>query len=86
MVMGNDLKTTSEAWALWDKVCADDRISLLGEPEAIETEFRRSSALRTSSPKVWADAYLIAFAAVAGLKLVTFDRGLRSLSADVHIL
>jgi uncharacterized protein len=86
MVMGNDLKTMSEAWALWDKVCADDRIALLAEPEIIEPEFRRSSALRTWSPKVWADAYLIAFAAVAGLKLVTFDRGLRSLSADVHIL
>ena len=86
MVMGSDVKTMSEAWALWDKVCADDRIALLGEPEAIEPEFRRFSALRSSSPKVWADAYLVAFAAVAGLKLVTFDRGLRSLGADVHVL
>jgi uncharacterized protein len=86
MVMGSDVKTMSEAWALWDKVCADDRIALLAEPEAIEPEFRRISALRSSSPKVWADAYLVAFAAVAGLKLVTFDRGLRSLGADVHVL
>src|SRR5207249_5570617 len=31
MVMGNDVKTMSEAWALWDKVCADDRIALLTE-------------------------------------------------------
>src|SRR6266576_2925139 len=79
MVMGNDVKTMSEAWA-------DDRIALLAEPEAIEPEFRRFSALRSSSPKVWADAYLVAFAVVAGLKLVTFDRGLRSLGADVHVL
>lgn len=87
MVMGNDLKTMSEAWALWDKVCADDRIALLAEPEAIEPEFRRFSALRSSSPKVWADAYLVAFAAVSGLKLVTFDRGLHSMrGADVHVL
>jgi toxin-antitoxin system PIN domain toxin len=85
-VMGSDVKTMSEAWALWDKVCADDRIALLGEPEAIEPEFRSFSALRSSSRKVWADAYLAAFAAVAGLKLVTFDRGLRSLGADVHVL
>jgi predicted nucleic acid-binding protein len=76
----------SEAWALWDKVRADDRIALLAEPEAIEPAFRRSSALRSSSPKVWADAYLVAFAAVAGLKLVTFDRRLRSLGTDVHVL
>ena len=86
MVMGSDVKTMTEAWGLWDKVCADDRIALLAEPEVIEPEFRRFSALRTSSPKVWADAYLVAFAAVAGLKLVTFDRGLRLLGADVHIL
>ena len=84
--MGNDVKTMFEAWALWDKVCADDRIALLSEPEAIEPQFRRLSRLRRSSPKVWADAYLVAFATVAGLKLVTFDRGLRSLGADVHVL
>ena len=86
MVMWSDVKTMSEAWALWDKVCADNRIALLARPEAIEPEFRRFSALRTSSPKVWADAYLVAFAAVAGLKLVTFDRGLRSLDAEVLVL
>src|SRR5208282_6832479 len=71
-VMGSDMKKMPEAWALWDKVCADDRIAFLAEPEGIELEFRRLSALRSSSPKVWADAYLLAFASVAGLKLVTF--------------
>ncbi len=85
-VMTSDVKTMSEAWALWDKVCADDRIALLPEPEAIGPEFRRFSTLRSSSPKVWADAYLVAFASVAGLKFVTFDRGLRSRGADVHVL
>jgi hypothetical protein len=44
----------SEAWALWDTVCGDDRIAMLAEPEAIEPEFRRISALRSASPKVWA--------------------------------
>lgn len=85
-VMGTDVKQMAEAWDLWDKVCADDRIAFLSEPEAIEPEFRRLSALRSPSPKVWADAYLLAFAAVAGLKLVTFDRGLRSRGAEVHVL
>ena len=80
------MKKMAEAWDLWDKVCADDRIAFLSEPEAIEPEFRRLSALRSPSPKVWADAYLIAFASVAGLKLVTFDRGLRSRGAEVHVL
>jgi uncharacterized protein len=71
--MGNDVRKMTEAGELWDKVCADDRVAYLSEPEAIEPEFRRQSRLGTSSPKVWADSYLLAFATVAGLKLVTFD-------------
>jgi predicted nucleic acid-binding protein len=35
---------------------------------------------------VWADSYLLAFATVAGLKLVTFDRALRSRGSEVLIL
>jgi toxin-antitoxin system PIN domain toxin len=85
-VMGSDVKKMPEAWVLWDKLRADDRIAFLSEPEAIEPELRRLSALRSPSPKVWADAYLLAFAFVAGLKLVTFDRGLRSRDTQVHVL
>jgi len=84
--MGSDVKKMSEAWQLWDKVCADDRIGFVSEPETIESEFRRLSSLRSPSPKVWADAYLLAFACVAGLKLVTFDSGLRSRGIDVRVL
>ena len=85
-VMGGDLKKMHEAWDLWDKVCADDRIEFLSEPDAIEWEFRRLSALRSASPKIWVDAYLLAFASAAGLKLVTFDRGLRARGVEVHVL
>lgn len=85
-VMGDDVKNMHEAWNLWDKVCADDRIEFLSEPDTIEWEFRRLSAVRSPSPKVWVDAYLLAFASAAGLKLVTFDRGLRARGAEVHVL
>ena len=85
-VMGADVKGMHEAWNLWDRVCADDRIEFLSEPEAIEREFRGFSSRRSASPKVWVDAYLLAFASVVGLKLVTFDRGLRTRGVDVHIL
>jgi len=84
--MGNDVRKMREALDLWDKVCADDRVAYLAEPEAIEPEFRRQSGVGTSSPKVWADSYLLAFATVAGLKLVTFDRALRSRGSEVFIL
>lgn len=84
--MGKDTKTMAEAWSLWDKVWADSRISFLPEPENLEREFRSRSRLTSSSPKVWADAYLLAFASVAGLKLVTFDRALKSQADEVLVL
>src|SRR5258708_11061787 len=72
-VMGNDVRKMPAAWELWDKVCADDRVAYLSEPEAIETEFRRQSRLGTSSPKVCSSSYLLAFATTPGVKPVKFD-------------
>jgi toxin-antitoxin system PIN domain toxin len=85
-IMGKDARTMFEAWGLWDRVWADSRIAFLAEPERLEKEFRSRSRLSSRSPKVWADAYLLAFASVAGLKLVTFDRSLKSSSGDVLVL
>lgn len=85
-IMGKDTKTMSEAWGLWDQIWADDRVIFLAEPEDIEREFRRRTRLPSQSPKVWADAYLLAFASVAGLMLVTFDQALKSRAANVMVL
>ncbi len=85
-VMGKDTKTMSEAWSLWDRVWADTRIAFLPEPDDLEKEFRSRSRLSSRSPKVWADAYLLAFAGLAGLKFITFDRALQSRGADVLVL
>jgi toxin-antitoxin system PIN domain toxin len=85
-VMGKDVKNMSEAWELWDKVWADTRIAFLPEPEGLEPEFRAQSRLSSRSPKVWADAYLLSFAIVAGVQLVTFDRALQSSKGDVLVL
>jgi toxin-antitoxin system PIN domain toxin len=85
-IMGKDTTTMSEGWRVWDRVRADRRIAFLPEPEDIEKEFRSRSRLPSCSPKVWADAYLLAFASVAGLKLVTFDRALNSRGTDVFVL
>jgi uncharacterized protein len=82
-IMAKDTKNMSEAWNLWDKLRADDRIAFLPEPDGLEKEFRKHSRLASRSPKVWADAYLLAFASVEGVKLVTFDRVLASRGADV---
>lgn len=85
-VMGADAKSMAGAWGLWDKIEADDRVIFVPEPEDIEREFRLRSRMSSQSPKVWADAYMLAFAAVAGLKLITFDRALKSRGIDVLIL
>lgn len=84
--MGKDVRNLSQAWDLWDKVWADPRIAFLPEPENIETELRNQTSMFSRSPKVWADAYLLSFAIVSGLKLVTFDRAIQSRKADILIL
>ncbi len=85
-VMGSDTKTMPEAWRLWDRVWADSRIAFLPEPAGLEQEFRSRSRVASRSPKVWADAYLLAFAKVAGLRFVTFDRALKAAGDFVVVL
>jgi uncharacterized protein len=77
-VMGHDVRTMEGAWNIWDQLTADDRIGFLTEPDDLERPFRQHSHLATASPKVWADAYLLAFAQAAGVTLVTFDQALGS--------
>ncbi|MGA8873404.1 MAG: TA system VapC family ribonuclease toxin [Candidatus Acidiferrales bacterium] len=85
-IMGRDAKTMAGAWSLWDQIWADERVAFLPEPDGLEREFRLRSRLASRSPKVWADAYLLAFAATAGVKLITFDRALKTHGADVLVL
>lgn len=81
-VMGGDVRTMKGAWDIWDKIASDDRIGFLPEPDNLESRFRKHSRLASASPKVWADAYLLAFAQAAGLTLVTFDRALGNRAAE----
>ena len=85
-VMGRDVKSMVGAGEVWDQLWADDRIAMLPEPDGLEPRLRLHSRLGSASPKVWADAYLVAFASTAGLKLVTFDRALESGPVEVLVL
>jgi toxin-antitoxin system PIN domain toxin len=85
-VMGRDVKSMAGAWEVWDQLWSDDRIAMLPEPDGLESRLRVYSRLKRASPKVWADAYLVAFASAAGLKLVTFDRALESRPVEVLVL
>jgi len=52
----------------------------------VESDLDASYAQTHVSFFVWADAYMLAFTAVAGLKLITFDRALKSRGNDVLVL
>jgi hypothetical protein len=74
--MGGKPLTMTEAWRVHDRLFDDDRVAFVAEPASVEQHFREYSAHLTASPKVWADAWLLAFAEAAEGTLVTFDRAL----------
>jgi len=73
--------TIDEAWRVYDRFYEDDRVIFVPEPSVVEKIFREKAIGRTASPKVWADAWMLAMASAAGGVLVTFDKALASRSA-----
>ena len=86
VVMGDEVMTQPQAWAAYDQWLEDPRVELVDEPAEIEARFRALTRLRQPATKDWADSYLVAFAAVGQLTLVTFDRGLRSKAKSAILL
>jgi uncharacterized protein len=66
----------NEAWWAHDRLFVDERVCLMPEPPDVEKRFRQNTRGRTPSPKVWADAWLLAYAQAADGVVVTFDRAL----------
>jgi len=87
-VMGRDVVSQREAWRAYDRMFEDSRIEFLHEPGGpdVETHFRNLSSRSQPSTKIWADAFLAAFARAAGLTIVTFDRALRSMAGPEVIV
>jgi toxin-antitoxin system PIN domain toxin len=85
-VMRDQPLSMAEAWQAYDRLFEDDRVSFYPEPAGVETPFRLKSQARTASPKVWADAYLVAFVAGYQGQLVTFDQALENRGADCLLL
>jgi hypothetical protein len=73
--------TIAEAWRVYDRLYGDDRVSFVAEPVEVEKRFREKAVGRTASPKVWADAWLLATAQEAGGILVTLDKALAARGA-----
>jgi toxin-antitoxin system PIN domain toxin len=85
-VMGDEVLSQTEAWAVYDRWLEDQRVTLVEEPPALEQRFRSLTRSRHASPKTWADAYLSAFADAAEMSLVTFDRGFRDRVGSLVLL
>jgi hypothetical protein len=85
-VMGKDVKTMAAAWEIYDQCLTDERIAFLAEPHGIDPKLRTFTRSHEPSPKLWADAYLAAFASAAGLRVVTFDRAFRSKPVECLVL
>lgn len=74
--MDNRPLTISEAWKVYDRFFEDERVVFVPEPSDVEKSFRKRATGRLVSPKIWADAWLLATAEAAGGKLITFDKAL----------
>ena len=87
-VMGRDVLSQAAAWRAYHTWYQDERIEFHREPEQAEFNhlFQIFSTGPRPSTKLWADAYLAAFAQAAGLTLVTFDRAFRAAKVPVQIL
>ncbi len=77
-VMSDRVLTLREAWKVYDGWIADVRVEFYPEPRNIDAELREALEPFAGKPasKWVGDCWLLAFAAGAGAKLVTFDRAL----------
>jgi len=83
-VMGPDVVSAEKAWRLHDQLLKDPRFFFMSEPEDLAGKWREISS-RKSGPS-WTDGYLVAFATVGELRLVTFDKALNASSTNALIL
>ena len=75
-ILGTDALSPIEAWKTFDGWRQQERVTFVAEPSHLEETWRKLSHARSGGPNSWTDAYLGAFASVAGFTLVTFDRQL----------
>ena len=84
---GNPSLSNREAWDVVDGFMKDERFTFTNEPEGLEETWKALAIRDTHSPKLWADAYLAAFAIHSGFQMVTTDRAFSQFSGlDLLVL
>ena len=72
---GNPPLTNRQAWSVYESLLTDDRIVIQHrEPTGLERYWKEFTQRDTSSPRLWMDAYLAAFALAGGYQFVTLDK------------
>jgi uncharacterized protein len=85
--MGKQTVTPAAAWKWYARFLALPEVKLMAEPAGLDEQLKRFCDFGRTSPNLWTDAYLAAFAVCAGARLVTFDRGFSRFSGlDVLVL
>lgn len=86
-VMGRQTLTPTAAWRKCAEFLALPEVRLIAEPAGLDEQLGKFCDLGRTSPNLWTDAYLAAFANCAGLRLVSFDQGFSKFAGlDVLIL
>jgi len=85
-VVGVDVLTLRQAWRAYDRFADFWKATVLDEPQGFEELLREYTRRDEASPQVWADGYVVAFAAATGLRLVTFDKALAKLDPGSILL
>lgn len=71
--------TNTEALAFVRKTQSDAKVGRADAPPPMTREiWLRTAATKTSSPNVWMDAWLAAFAIALDVEMVTFDSGFQN--------
>ncbi|MBL8215123.1 MAG: PIN domain-containing protein [Bryobacterales bacterium] len=68
--------TMIQAWDAYHGLFQDSRLAFFAEPPTLDEKFESLTQIRLPSTKVWADAFLLAFARCHGGELITFDQAL----------
>ncbi len=67
--------TNRQAWSVYEALLDDDRIvAQFREPRGVERLWKQFALRDSSSPKLWMDAYLAAFALAGGYQFITIDK------------
>ena len=78
VVMGEQVLSLRQAWAVYDQWLADPQVEFCAEPVRVEESFRLATEpfAGKAASKWVGDCWLLAFAQASHSRLVTFDRAL----------